>query len=67
MAKFKNKKVVHKDGKFDSQAELQRWLYLKDMEKNNEISGLKRQVRYKLVVDNNLICEFNPGTYKKYI
>lgn len=47
--KYNARKVETADGKFDSAAEWERWLALKDMEKNGEIKGLERQVPYVLI------------------
>ena len=34
---------------FDSRVEGQRWLYLRDMEKRGEITGLRRQVMFEII------------------
>lgn len=49
MNKYKNKKVVYKDMKFDSKKEYIRYLVLEDMQRKGEISGLQRQVPFVLV------------------
>ena len=47
--KFNNKKMTTPDGVFDSKGEWERWLFLKEAEKNGQISDLRRQVKYTLI------------------
>lgn len=47
--KFGNKKMETPDGVFDSKGEWMRWLFLKEAEKNGQISDLRRQVKYILI------------------
>lgn len=47
--KFNNKKIETADGVFDSKGEWQRWLFLKDAEREGHITNLQRQVRYTLI------------------
>ena len=47
--KFNNKKMTTPDGEFDSKGEWERWLFLKEAEKNGQISDLRRQVKYTLI------------------
>lgn len=47
--KFNNKKMTTPDGEFDSKGEWERWLFLKEAEKNGKISDLRRQVKYTLI------------------
>ena len=47
--KFNNKKMETPDGVFDSKGEWQRWLILKEAEKNGQIKELRRQVKYTLI------------------
>lgn len=47
--KFNNKKIESPDGVFDSRLEWQRWLFLKEAEKNGQIRDLKRQVKFTLI------------------
>ncbi len=49
MGKYKNKKVVYKDMKFDSKKEYLRYLVLEDMQRKGEINGLQTQVPFVLV------------------
>ena len=49
ISKYKNKKVVYKDMKFDSKKEYLRYLVLEEMQRKGEISGLKTQVPFVLV------------------
>ena len=46
ISKYKNKKVVYKDMKFDSKKEYLRYLVLEDMQRKGEISELKTQVSF---------------------
>ncbi len=62
-SKYGNRKVtkVSRDGKsetFDSQKEYLRHLVLLDMQKKGEIEGLLRQPRYRLIVNEKLICAY---------
>ena len=43
---------------FDSRGEMLRWLELQRMERAKEIFWLKRQVKYPLVVNGQLVCSF---------
>ena len=47
--KYKNRKTEIFGIKFDSKKEAERYIHLKAKEKNGEITGLKRQVRYELI------------------
>lgn len=48
-SKYGNKKVEYEGAMFDSKKELQRFLVLKDAEKDGFITNLQRQVRFQLV------------------
>lgn len=48
-SKFGNKKVTFGNETFDSKGEWQRWLFLKEAEKNGQIKDLERQVKFTLV------------------
>ena len=47
--KYFSKKVKNEHGVFDSNAEYGRFLYLKYLEDNGEISDLQRQVRFEII------------------
>jgi hypothetical protein len=47
--KYKNKKVINTDGKFDSKLEYYRWCELLILEKAKKITDLKRQVKFVLI------------------
>lgn len=47
--KFNNKKMKTPDGVFDSKGEWQRWLFLKDAERQGLIKDLQRQVKFVLI------------------
>ena len=49
MSKYKNKKVVYKDMRFDSKKEYLRYIVLEEMQRKREIDGLQRQVPFVLV------------------
>lgn len=48
-SKYKNKKVETEYGTFDSKKEHKRFLELKTMQDNGEISSLQCQVKYELI------------------
>lgn len=47
--KFNNSKVETSEGVFDSKGEWQRWLFLKEAEREGKIRNLRRQVKYTLI------------------
>ena len=47
--KFNNKRMSTPDGEFDSKGEWERWLFLKEAQKNGQIKDLERQVRFTLI------------------
>ena len=47
--KFNNKKFENEDGKWDSKGEYERWLFLKDAQRNGLIIDLRRQVKFVLI------------------
>ena len=47
--KYKNKKVVIDGIQFDSKKEANRWLKLKALEEQGEITDLQRQVKFTLI------------------
>ena len=56
--KYRNKPVVIDGIRFASKAEGARYCELKLMERADQIAGLKRQVRYQLVVNGVHICDY---------
>lgn len=56
--KFNARRCEYKGMKFDSKGELQRYLFLLAAQERGEISNLKRQVPYKMVVNGALICTY---------
>ena len=56
--KYNNVKCEWRGEKFDSKRELERHLVLLDMQKRGEIKNLKRQPRFKLEVNGQLICTY---------
>jgi hypothetical protein len=47
-----------KDGTFDSKREYARWCDLKNLQRAGEISDLRRQVRYPLIVNGVKVCTY---------
>lgn len=61
MSKYGNKKVKGTIyGDFDSQGEYQHYLYLKERQRQGDITILERQVTYKLIVNGKLVCKVVP-------
>lgn len=58
--KYKAKKVKYKDTTFDSKKEFERYLELKQLEKENKIHDLERQVKFELIP-----AQYEPPTYTK--
>lgn len=58
-SKYNNTKVVYDNLKFDSKAEMNRYIELKLLEKAGEIEGLKTQIKFtlqdKFKIDNKTI------------
>ena len=64
--KYRNKKVEYEGIKFDSIKERNRYIQLKDLEKDNKISNLKLQVKYLLIprqTDEFGKFKYHPITY----
>lgn len=61
-SKFGNKRCQSGGLTFDSQAERERWLILRQLEEQGRIKDLRRQVKFDLVVNGVLIttwrCDF---------
>ncbi len=57
-SKYGNRKVVKNGETFDSVREYERHLVLLDMQKRGEIQGLVRQPRYRLIVNETMICDY---------
>ena len=47
--KYFSKKIKNEHGEFDSKAEYERFLYLKDQEDRGIISDLQRQVKFEII------------------
>jgi len=56
--KYNNRKTEYKGIKFDSIGEMNRYIFLKDLESLKVISDLKLQVSYDLKVNGCLICRY---------
>lgn len=65
--KFNNKKMSTPDGEFDSKGEWQRWIFLKEAEKNGQISNLRRQVKYILIPTQYKAVEVKLKTKTKVV
>lgn len=57
-SKYRNIKVNIDGKKFDSQKEFRRYMVLRDMEAKGEISDLRCQPRYDLVVNGKKVCAY---------
>lgn len=58
-SKYGNHKVIDADGlTHDSRKEYRRWLELQLRERAGEISNLRRQVVFDLVVNGQLVCKY---------
>jgi hypothetical protein len=57
-SKFRNQPVVTAEGRFASKKEHADWCHLKLREKAGEISLLQRQVKFPLVHNGVLICNY---------
>jgi len=64
--KYGARKVVMDGLKFDSMREAKRWLALRQDERNGEISGLERQVKYVLAPGVKLAGEKRAKTELRY-
>ena len=64
--KYGARKVVVDGLKFDSMREAKRWLALRQDERNGEISGLERQVKYVLAPGVKLAGEKRAKTELRY-
>lgn len=61
--KYRNKKVEWDGLRFDSKFELQCWLFLKQLEKQNQIKNLKRQVTVTFIHNNVKLMSSRPDFY----
>ncbi len=59
-SKYRSQRCEWKGEKFDSRKELERHLVLLDMQAKGEISELKRQPKYRLIVEGVKICDYIP-------
>lgn len=57
-SKYLNKKVTLDGRTFHSKKESLRYLVLKDMERKGEITDLKCQPRYALIVNGRRVCSY---------
>lgn len=65
-SKYRNVKTEVDGVVFDSKREAARWTELRAMEKAGEISDLRRQVPFALVVNRKLICNYKADfTYRR--
>lgn len=56
-SKYRNKPLVVDGERFDSKGEYARWSDLQFMEKTGDIRDLRRQVRKRLEVDGQKVCD----------
>lgn len=57
--KYNAKKVEYEGIKFDSQFELNCWIYLKKLESEGKIKDLNRQIKFELLPANRLYRALN--------
>ena len=73
MNKYKAKKVEYNGIKFDSKFELECWIYLEELAKEDKISNLQRQVKFEIIPANsvyralNYVADFTFFVKDKYI
>lgn len=53
-SKYRNSKIETDEGMFDSKKEYNRWLELKEMQANGDITNLARQISYELIPSQKL-------------
>lgn len=58
LSKYKNKKVSIGGHTFHSAKEGRRWQELVLLERSGQISSLRLQPRYKLIVEGKLVCSY---------
>lgn len=57
-SKYHNRKCIFEGEKFDSIRERDRWIKLRDMEKDGVIHNLQRQVKFDLCVNGKKVCAY---------
>lgn len=66
-SKYCSSKVVYQGETFDSKYELQRYLYLRDLEKEGVISNLRRQTPFLLIPKTTQLVPKQLKTKVKYV
>lgn len=66
-SKYGASKVTYKGIVFDSKYEMQRYLYLSDLQQKGEISGLRRQQRFLLIPKTEKLVPIQLKTKVKYV
>lgn len=56
--KYRNKKTVIDGFKFDSKKEANRYLIYKDEKERKRILDFKMQVKYKFIINGQLVCSY---------
>lgn len=56
--KYRNKKTVLDGFTFDSQKEANRYLIYKDEKERKRILDFKMQVKYKFIINGQLVCSY---------
>lgn len=56
--KYRNKKTVVDGFKFDSKKEANRYLIYKDEKERKRILDFKMQVKYKFIINGQLVCSY---------
>lgn len=57
-AKYRNRKVEYEGFTFDSKKEFRRWLDLREQQRAGQITHLRRQEEYPLVVNGVEVCRY---------
>lgn len=71
--KYNAKKVEYEGIKFDSKFELECWIYLEQLAKEDKISNLQRQVKFEIIPANsvykalNYVADFTFYVGDKYV
>lgn len=58
MSKYGNVRTIVDGIRFDSKAEAKRWQQLKLLERANEITALKRQQHFPIVINGQKVCTY---------
>lgn len=65
--KYRSSKVTFQGETFDSQYELERYLYLRDLQKHGKISGLRRQTKFVIITKTTALVPVQLKTKVKFV